>query len=171
MKAEIIVQPISGEFKERIYDFKSPWNSQIWTWIKFTDKNSFITIGQFRGSPKDVKFSKKINEVIVLTSDYLFRLNALDLNLIEKKSQPDYQDLEVSPSGMFIFHNNYEIEIMNNSLTDFIEIKSPFKMDSIVFKKWNGEILEFECQEFSNWDRHEIMELDTVKWLIRIKNK
>ena len=169
LKTEIINQPHSGEFKERIYDIESPWNSQSWTWIKFTDEDLNETVGQFRGTPKEVKYSENRNEIIVLTSDYVFLLNASDLNIIESESQPEYQDVEVSPNGIFFFHNYYEIEKMNSSLSDLTEIQSPFKMDDIRFRKWNGKILEFECEEFTNWDRSEIMELDTDEWEIRIK--
>ena len=169
LKTEIINQPYSGEFKERIYDIESPWNSQSWTWIKFTDEDLNETVGQFRGTPKEVKYSENRNEIIVLTSDYVFLLNASDLNVIESESQPEYQDVEVSPNGIFFFHNYYEIEKMNSSLSDLTEIQSPFKMDDIRFRKWNGKILEFECDEFTNWDRSEIMELDTNEWKIRIK--
>jgi len=169
LKTEIINQPYSGEFKERIYDIESPWNSQSWTWIKFTDEDLNETVGQFRGTPKEVKYSENRNEIIVLTSDYVFLLNASDLNIIESESQPEYQDVEVSPNGIFFFHNYYEIEKMNSSLSDLTEIQSPFKMDDIRFRKWNGKILEFECEEFTNWDRSEIMELDTNEWKIRIK--
>ncbi|NIK93621.1 hypothetical protein GZ212_15780 [Mangrovimonas sp. CR14] len=170
LKTEITNQPYSGEFKERIYDIESPWNSQSWTWIKFTDEYLTETIGQFRGFPKDVKYSKSRNEIIVLTSDYIYRLNASDLSIIETKSQPEYQDVAVSPDGIFFFHNYYEIEKMNSSLSDLTEIPSPFKMDDIRFKTWNGKILEFECEEFNNWSRNEIMELDTTAWKIKIKN-
>jgi hypothetical protein len=167
LKTEIINQPYSGEFKERIYDIESPWNSQSWTWIKFTDENMIETVGQFRGFPKEVKYSESRNEIIVLTSDHIFRLNGSDLNLIETERQLNYQDLEVSPDGTFIFHNYYEIEKMNNSLSEMIEIESPFKMDDIRFKKWNGKNLEFECEEFTNWSRKELMELDTTEWNIK----
>ena len=66
MKAEIINQPYSGEYKERIYDLESPWNSQSWTWIKFTDKKGIEKVGQFRGMPKQVKVSVLNKEIIVL---------------------------------------------------------------------------------------------------------
>ncbi len=169
LKTEIINQPYSGEFKEKIYDVESPWNSQSWTWVKFTNENLTETVGQFRGMTKEVKYSENRNEIIVLTSDYVFRLNASDLNIIETESQPEYQDVEVSPDGIFFFHNYYGIEKMNNSLSDLSKIESPFEMDGIQFKKWNDKILEFECKEFTNWERNEIMELDTVKWEIKIK--
>ena len=169
MKTEIINQPYSGEYRERVYDVESPWNSQSWTWVKFTDKNLSVTVGQFRGMPTEVKYSEKLNEIIVLTSNYIFRLDASDLNVIETENQPKYQGIEVSPDGSFIFHNYYEIEKMNGSLSNMIKIESPFEMDDIQFRKWNGKMLEFECEEFTNWERHETMELDTTKWKIKIK--
>ena len=117
MNAKIINQPVSGKFKERIYDIENPWNSQSWTWVKFTDAYSIETVGQFRGAPVKVKYSKKRNEIIVLTSDHVFRLKASNLNLIETDSQTEYLDLEVSPDGDFFFHNRYEIIKLNCSLT------------------------------------------------------
>ena len=169
MKAEIINQPYSGEYDERIYDLESTWNSQSWTWIKFTDKNGVEKVGQFRGMPINVKVAEQKNEIIVLTSDYIFRLNATELNIIETENKPEYQDVEVSPNGIFIFHNYYEIEKMGKSLSDMEEIKSPFKMDDIRFIKWNGNKLEFTCEEFTNWSRNETMELDTTDWTISVQ--
>ena len=48
-------------------------------------------------------------------------------------------------------------------------IKSPFEMDMIEFKSWNGNILEFECTEIANYERNELMELNTNDWTIKIK--
>jgi len=169
VKAEIINQPYSGEFKERIYDLESPWNSQSWTWIKFVDEYENETVGQFRGFPKTVKVSNKLKEIIVLTSDYIYRLNSKKLNIIETEDRIEYQDVEVSPNGIFIFHNNYEIEKMNSSLSEMTQIESPFKMDLIKFKKWNANKLEFECYEFIEWNKYESMELDTLEWKIEVK--
>ena len=56
---------------------------------------------------------------------------------------------------------------MNSSLSYMIEIESPFKMDDIRFKKWTRKNLEFECEEFTNWTRKELMELDTAEWKIK----
>ena len=170
MIAEIIDQPASGEYQEKIYNLASPWNSQSWTWVKFTDDYENESVGQFRGITKDVKVSQKLNEIIVLTSDYIYRLNATNLSIIEAVEQPQYQNVEVSPNGIFIFHDYYEIEKMGKSLSEMTIIDSPFKMDQIRFKKWNGYDLEFECDEFCNWERSEGMVLDTTKWVIKIKN-
>ncbi|KAB2328336.1 hypothetical protein F7731_25610 [Cytobacillus depressus] len=98
VKAEIINQPYSGEYIERVYDISSPWNSQSWSWIKFTNENSTEWYGNFRGFPKGVAVSSKYDAVLVLTSDYLFRLNANNGELIEYEDQPQYQHITVSPS-------------------------------------------------------------------------
>ena len=169
MKAEIINQPYSGEFEERIYDVENVWNSQSWTWIKFTDESGIEKVGQFRGFPKDVKVSKQKNEIVVLTSDYAFRLDSVDLNIIESEKQVDYGNLEVTPNGTFIFSEFSDIYKLENSLSNMQIIKSPFKMDMIEFKRWNGNILEFECSEIANYERIEIMELNTTDWTIEIK--
>jgi len=171
VKAEIINQPYSGEFKERIYDIESLWNSQSWTWIKFKDNNGNEKVGQFRGFPKDVKVSDQKNEIMVLTSDCAFRLDANELNIIESEKQVDYGNLEVTPKGTFIFSEFSDIYKMENSLSDMQIIKSPFEMDFIEFKSWNEDILEFECAELTNYERNETMELNTADWTIKIKKR
>lgn len=45
IKAKIIDQPCSGQYKESIYDISSPWNSQNWTWVKFLNED--FTDGKF----------------------------------------------------------------------------------------------------------------------------
>ena len=169
MKAEIINQPYSGEFEERIYDVESVWNSQSWTWIKFTEENGNEKVGQFRGFPKNVKVSKQKNEIVVLTSDCVFRLDALELNIIESEKQADYGNLEVTPNGTFILSEYSDIYKLENSLSDMQNIKSPFEMDMIEFKSWNRIILEFECTEIANYERSQIMELNIAEWTIKIK--
>lgn len=39
INAEIISRPDSGEYSERIFDVESAWNSQSWTFVRFTDEN------------------------------------------------------------------------------------------------------------------------------------
>ena len=169
MKAKIINQPYSGEFEERIYDVESVWNSQSWTWIKFEDINGNEKVGQFRGFPKDVKISKQKNEIVILTSDCIFRLDTIELNIIESEKQVDYENLEVTPNGTFLLSEYGEIYKLENSLSDMQIIESPFELDWIEFKKWNGDILEFECSELANYEKTEIMELNTTDWSIKIK--
>ena len=169
MKAEIIHQPYSGEFEERIYDVDSAWKSQFWAWIKFTDENGIEKVGQFRGFPKGVKVSKAKNEIIVLTSDCAFRLDSIELNLIEMEKQSDYGNIEVSPNGTFIFSEFSSIYKMGNSLSEMECIESPFEMDLIEFKNWNGNILEFECVEMRKYEKRENMQLDSVNWAIKPK--
>jgi len=165
VKAEIINQPYSGEYKERIYDVKSPWNGREWTWIMFTDEYDVKTIGQFRGSPRTVKISKKKGEIVVLTTYHTYHLD-IELDIIETADHQEFKGLEVSPSGTFIFHNSYEIEKMENSLLELTLLESPFKMDLIKFKEWNNDRLVFECNDFADWTRT-VMELDTTDWKIR----
>ncbi len=49
-KAELINQSYSGQYKEKIYDIPSPWNSQDWTWVKFENDDFDEWCGEFRGS-------------------------------------------------------------------------------------------------------------------------
>ena len=92
MKLELIDQPLSGAYQERVYDIPSEWNSSNWTWVKFTNETSDI-VGQFRGAPKTIKHSEGLGEIMVLTSDYIYRLDASSLEIIETESQPQYQGL------------------------------------------------------------------------------
>lgn len=103
-KVEIIDQPYSGQYKERIYDISSPWNSQHWTWVKFENEDFSEWCGEFREHPRAVAFSKKYRNVLVLTSDFLFKIDCLSGELTEYESQPQYQSLTVTPSGGF--HNS-----------------------------------------------------------------
>jgi hypothetical protein len=86
VEAEIINQPYSGQFKERIYDIPSRWNSQDWTWVKFTDADFAEWCGEFRGFARGVVVSTKYNSVLVLTSDYLSQLNCNSGDIIEYES-------------------------------------------------------------------------------------
>lgn len=171
MEVEIINQPYSGEYKERIYDIQSDWNSQSWTWIKFTFEDGRPIVGQFRGAPKSVKVSKSRNEILVLTAYLTYRLNLESLDVIEAEELPEYADVEVSPKGDFIFHTYHEIIRMGRTLSDMILVESPFEMDLIAFKKWNGKELEFECSELMNWQRIEVMILNSEDWTIRTKKQ
>lgn len=169
--AEIVNQPSAGEFEERIYDNESHWNSASWTWIKFTDLDFNEWIGQFRGSPRGVAVSEIKNETLVLTSDYLFRLDNANGDLIEFEDQPQYQNLTVAPTGSFILADYYNIDKIETTLNEKISISSPIEMDMIKFKNWNDRKLEFTCDEFTNWDRHLVMELDADKLTIEIINE
>ncbi|MEK4092060.1 hypothetical protein [Viridibacillus sp. FSL H8-0110] len=121
-KAEIIEQPYSGQFKERIYDISNQWNSQDWTWIKFEDENYYEWCGQFRGAQRAVALSSKHNQTLVATSDYLFQIDCVSGELTEFKSidetQTIYQDLTVTPFGDFIIADYYNIELIGETIKD-----------------------------------------------------
>lgn len=167
LKAEIINQPYSGEFEERIYDLESVWNSQSWTWIKFTDNYGVQKVGQFRGFPKNMKVSEQKNEIVVLTSDCIFHLDATKLNIIEAENKVNYGNLEVTPNGIFILSEYSDIYKLEGSLSDRRVIESPFEMDFIEFKRWNDNILEFECDNIRNYEKRQRMELNITNWKIK----
>ena len=64
---EIIDQLLSGQYYEKIYDIDSIWINSNWTYINFTDHNSYEWVGHFRGAPKNVVFSEKNRTAIILT--------------------------------------------------------------------------------------------------------
>ncbi|MBM7603068.1 hypothetical protein JOC75_001038 [Metabacillus crassostreae] len=169
IKAEIITQPYSGEFKEKIYDIPNPWTSQDWTWIKFSNNDLTEWCGNFRGFPREVAVSKKHSCVLVLTSDYLFKLDCISGELTGYESQPQYQSLTVSPSGDFIIADYYEIKIIKSTLTERKHVDSPMKMDMIKFHKWSNNKLSISCEEFLSWN-HVELELDGKTFEVSVKD-
>ena len=170
IEAEIISQPYSGEYTERIYDNESAWNSQSWTFIKFINDDYSEWCGQFRGFPKKVAISTIQDIILVLTSDYLFQLDRETGNLTNWEDQPQYQNLTVTPSGDFILADYYNLEKVTTSIKQKEPIESPIQMDIIEFKDWEKSKLEFTCDEFLNWDRHLTMTYDSNTNKIEIKN-
>ncbi len=170
IEAEIISQPYSGEYTERIYDNESAWNSQSWTFIKFTNDDYSEWCGQFRGFPRQVGVSKFRDIVLVLTSDYLFQLDRKTGDLKELEDQPQCQNLTTTPNGDFILADYYSFEKVTTSIKQRELIESPIQMDIIEFKKWDNEKLEFTCDEFLNWDRHLTMTYNSETNKIEIKN-
>jgi len=171
LKAKIINLPYSGQYKEKIFDISSPWNSQDWTWVKFVNEDLTEWCGEFRGFPRAVAVSKKHNYVLVLTSDYLFQVNRLNGELLEYESQPLYQSLTVTPSGDFIIADYYCIEIIGSTLKDKKLVESPIEMDNIKFDSWSKNKLLISCDEFLNSNNNHVgLELDSEKLEITIKN-
>jgi hypothetical protein len=168
-EAEIINQPYSGEFEERIYDNESVWNSSNWSWIKFVNDDYTEWCGQFRGSSRQVALSKKYNTVLVLTSDWLFQLDRLSGNIIEIERNLQYHNLTVSPDGEYLIADYYRIEKISNNIRLKAEIKSPIQMDDIKFGGWSEGILKITCEEFMSWDRHLTLEYNYNTNKIEIK--
>lgn len=169
--AELISQPYSGKYEERIYDIENPWNSQFWTWVKFTDSNYNEWCGQFRGSPLNVGLSYKNAIALILTSDYLFQLDINNASLIKYEDQPQYNEMTESPDGNFILSDYYNIYQICKDIDEIQKIKSPIKMDDIHFNNWNENKLEFSCEEFTAWNNHFLMEYDCGSNLIKIIQK
>ncbi|PIC80937.1 hypothetical protein CSV75_03925 [Sporosarcina sp. P18a] len=170
-KAEIIDQPYSGQYQEKIYDVASPWNSKSWTWVKFENEDFNEWCGELRGAPRAVALSKKYNTVLVLTSDYLFQLDRLSGEVIEYESQHRYQSLTVTPSGEFIIAGDYTIEKIEANLRDKILLESPIEMiDMITFTGWVNNTLSITCKEVMNWDNTFLLELDGDTLELTIKD-
>jgi hypothetical protein len=170
IEAEIISQPYSGEYTERIYDNERVWNSQSWTFIKFTNDDYSEWCGQFRGFPRQVAISIQTKIVLVLTSDYLFQLDIETAEPIDIEDQPQYQNLTVAPNGDFILADYYNFEKVTTSIKEKEPIESPIQMDIIEFKKWDNTKLEFTCEELLNWDKHLTMVYNSETNEIEIKN-
>jgi hypothetical protein len=169
-EAKIINQPYSGQYEERIYDIPSSWNSQKWAWIKFSNEDFSEWCGEFRGSPRYVAISKKHNSILVLTSDYLYQLDHISGELIEYETQPQYQNLTLTPSGDFIVSDYYSIELVKSIIKEKQLIASPIHMDMIKFHSWSNNKLLITCEEFYNWDRHIELELNCETLQITMKN-
>ncbi|MCX2746172.1 hypothetical protein OO013_20000 [Mangrovivirga sp. M17] len=158
---EIINQPYSGQYEERVYDIESPWNSQLWTWVKFIMDNGTEWVGNFRGEPHGVAISNKFNSCIVLTSDYLFLLDLKNGELIESDRNHTFTYLTTSPFGDYIIIDFYKIEKITDGLNNIIKIESPIEMDIIEVKGWNGNLLEFSCVELGVYDKEYFMQFDS----------
>lgn len=69
---------IDAEIMGQPYDILSKWNSPKWTWVKFINDDFSEWCGEFRGEPRGVALSKKYNQILILTSDYLYQLDCLN---------------------------------------------------------------------------------------------
>lgn len=78
--------------------------------------------------------------------------------------------MTVAPTGEFILGYYYYLAKVENNIDEILKIESPIKMDMIAFKNWEGNILHFTCDEFTNWSRHLEMILDSKTWKISILN-
>ncbi|MFS0653865.1 hypothetical protein [Bacillus sp. 179-C3.3 HS] len=169
-KAEIINQPYSGKYKERIYDIRSSWNSSGWTWVKFEEDDFHEWCGEFRGSPRAVSLSRKYNKILVLTSDYLYQVDVDSGDLIEYESNTHYQCLTVTPSGDFVIADYYHIEKIGATLNDKMLLKSPIEVDEIQFHDWSHHKLLITCEEFLGDNQHVKLELDGDTLEITLKD-
>lgn len=173
INAEIIGLPPSGQFHEKIFDIPSVWNSHDWVCVKFTNEDLSEWCGQFRGGAGKVALSKKLNMLLVLTSDYLYQLDCIGSGMTRFIDRPQYIDLTVSPDGDFIIADSYNLFRTSSNINEMEQLHSPVRMEMISFGGWNGNKLEFGCDEFLDWGkyRHLIMEYDSSSGSITIKDK
>lgn len=171
ISVDIISQPFSDQYMEKIYNISSPWNSTDWTWVKFVNEDFTEWCGEFRGLARDVALSKKYNIILLLTSDYLYKLDVTHGELVEYISQPQYQSISVTPLGDFIVADDYHIYTIETSLNEDKSLSSPIEMDNIRFHDWSNNKLLITCEEFLNWDKHVELELDCETLKISVKRK
>ena len=167
-KAQIISQPDSGAYKEKIYDIPNIWNSQEWTWVKFYNDASDEWCGNFRGRPKDVAVSPTNNLILVLTSDHLYELNCINGKLRAYDKQTEYQCLTVSPSGDFILADFNDLYLIKTSFLERIPIHSAIDMYGIEFTGWNNGKLLIECEDLATDKKVKLeMDSDTLKVILK----
>ena len=168
--AELIEQPYSGQYVEKIYDIKSPWDSSEWTWIKFVDEDG-EWCGEFRGTYRGVSVSKNFGVVIVLTSDYMYELDINTAELIGYEPQLNFIDITTSPKGDIFLTDGYSVEFLVNNEMGKIELIAiphiPVQPDNLRFVEWNDNILKIRCDEFLNWENEVELYLDceTMEWV------
>lgn len=168
IKAEQIQMPESGEYNEVIYELTSNWNSGEWTWIKFTDDEYNEWCGEFRGSYRGHGISNSLNRIFVLTSDYLYILSGLDASLINYEEKPEYINLGVTPLGDCVVSSYYHIVVLDEDGQDKHKIETSFQLDSIKFVRWDQENLIIEAEEFTNWENHMQLSLNSRNWSIDV---
>ncbi|WBW99487.1 hypothetical protein [Oceanirhabdus sp. W0125-5] len=168
---EVINQPISGCFEERVYDIESAYKSLGWTWLKFTNDDYSEWCGEFRGRYIAHGISKKYESILVLTSDCLHQLSIHDGTIQYYEDSPQYRNLTVTPMGEYIASDYYCISILGETINDVQYLETPLKLDMIEFKTWEGFKLKITGDEFINWDNHVELELDCRTMCIEIKKQ
>lgn len=89
-----------------------------------------------------------------MTSDYLFSIDLNNGDLIEFYERPGYINLIAINDGNFLVSDYYNITKILDKLSITKHVESPIQMDLIKFELWDGNFLNFSCDEFLNWNRH-----------------
>ncbi len=160
LSIEHISQPYSGEYEEKIYDIESSWNSSDWTWIRF-EEDTLIWCGEFRGNYIGATFSQPKGLIVVITSDYTYILDIETKEIIDSERNFEYSDITCTPLGDILLSTGYGLEILKKRTISSSEtIILPVNADSLRFVKYEGNILEMNCDEFCNWSNNITLFLD-----------
>ena len=167
IEAVRIDQPYDGEYRERIYDIRSVWNSSDWTWIRFTEDDGEEWCGEFRGEYKGAVVSDKLGVAVVLTSDHMYMLDIKDAALADHLSQPDYADVTCSPRGDIFVTDGYRLEILTgNRIACRKSIPTPVCPDSLRFSEWKGNVLKMTCYVLRTWEERDLFwDSVSLQWL------
>lgn len=160
LSIEHISQAYSGEYEEKIYDIESSWNSSDWTWIRF-EEDTLIWCGEFRGKYIGATFSQSKGLIVVVTSDYTYILDIETKEIIDSEKNFEYSDITCTPLGDILLSTGYGLEILKEGTISSSEtIILPVNADSLRFVKYEGNILEMNCDEFCNWSNNITLFLD-----------
>lgn len=160
INVEQIYVPEAGKYKEVIYDIQSSWNSQKWTWLKFTNDDYDEWCGEFRGEYRGHGISTRDEFIYILTSDYLYLLAINDGELVKYEDRPEYQELTVSPRGDCIVASYNHLEGIDSNLDSKYVIEAQIPLDMIIFSEWVDNKLIIRADEFCNWDNRVVLTLD-----------
>lgn len=149
-QTQIVGQPISGTYKEYVYNATE--STEQWTWVKLVDEEYNETIGQFPGAPNQVALSLMHPVFYVLTDAFLFEIQREDLTNYEFYDFWDlgstFKNVTFTPEGMPIFSDDYKIFTFQKSFETRHELPLPLDLDMIEFGDWNGHLLTIHAQEF-----------------------
>lgn len=167
--AEIIVQPISGSYPERIYSDPKEHSVHFNTWVKFTNSDGTEWCGQFYGFPKRVAISEKHDSVLLLTSYGLFQLDRHSADIIAIDTTTNCQDLTVTPFGdVLLVVNFFFIEKITTNILNREAIEIPVQGEDIVFKGWTEKILNIESVFMTSSRNLLRMQLDAETFKIEL---
>lgn len=168
ISAEVISQPLSGEYEEVVYDFSSEWKSAYWGWIKFTDDDYSEWVGEFRGEVIGIEISERFNSVLVLTKDCLFLLDRSTNKVVEIVEDPEYVQIILSPQQEYIVASDYEIAVIRESAKKPYYINISGAISCIRFRGWKEDKLILNCEDYLEYGEEIDLSLDSETFEIDI---
>lgn len=149
-QAQIVEQPIAGTYEEFV--FNATESTEQWTWVKLVDEEYNETIGQFPGAPNQVALSLMHPVFYVLTDAFLFEIQREDPSRYTSYDFWElgtmFKNVTITPEGMPIFSDDYQIFIFQESFETRHELTLPYEVDMIQFVDWNDHLLTIHAQEF-----------------------
>lgn len=156
MTEKLKAPPISGEYKEILFDLPGPWRSQAWNYVKFTPKEGLEWVGGFREKDNHnflVAELEKYGIACVISGGHGYIVD------IEQKKK--IKDLETEPiidittdqeTESFYISRWWDLKLVDKNFNE-IDIPVPIDCDGIFFKEiinrqMNLEIVERVYDDF-----------------------